>query len=142
MHAAAFLDAICPNKVRDAQFIPHVRCPSPNRGYVNATLTHYGSLVTTLGHLLYQLGQATIVRGPRRLTLLLCRWLAYPQTAHDTDLLGSADNHDGTHTCVWHRCPKTPSLFIGMVVTQFDLIHASSIDAPNRSRIMLNLLAV
>jgi len=77
--------------------IPHVRCPCTNRGYVHATLTYCVSSVTTLGHL--RTGSSYSLPPPRK-------------TSSFSPLLAGMEArttmaHDGTHTCVWHRCPKT-----------------------------------
>jgi len=56
----------------------------------------------------YELGQATVYRRPGRRPHFLRRWLVCPHIAPGSQVPpGSVDNHNGTRTCVWHRCPKT-----------------------------------
>ena len=87
--------------------IPHVWRPfSICRNYAHAMLTTVSARKLLWGAC--ELGQATIYCRPGRQTLFLRRWLARPHTAPGPqDPLRSTDDHDGSHTCVWHRCPKS-----------------------------------
>jgi hypothetical protein len=88
--------------------IPHVRrpCLFIRRDYAHPTLT-----TVSARKLLWracELGQVTIYRRARRQALFLRCRLACPHTAAGSqDPLGSTDDYDGSHTCVWHRCPKS-----------------------------------
>jgi len=86
--------------------IPHVRRPFRIcRNYVHSMLT-----TVSARKLLWrpcQLGQATVYCRARRQTLFFRCWLACPHPAPGSQApLGSTDDRDGSHTCVWHRCSK------------------------------------
>src|SRR6267142_757700 len=87
--------------------IPHVRRPCLiRRDYAHATLTTVSA--RKLFWRACELGQVTIYRRARRQALFLRCRLACPHTAAGSqDPLGSPEDYDGSHTCVWHRRPKS-----------------------------------
>ena len=87
--------------------IPHVRRPClTRRDCAHATLTMISA--RELLWRAFELGQVTIYRRARGQALFLRCWLACPHTAAGSqDPLGSSEDYDSPHTCVWHRRPKS-----------------------------------